>query len=139
MEGWIFYALVAAVFITIKDIISLDIIEKYDYIQYIIIANIIIFIGTMFYIFFTGTKIHKPTSKDFLVILLRLLIIYLIIDPCVYNSIKKCDNPGYAKSIVSLNTLFLVLLFSFIYKSKINKEKIYGIISMLIGAYLLSK
>ena len=139
METWLFYALLAAVFISIRDVISLDFIKRYDYIQYMVIANIIIFIGTMGYVFTSGIKIQKPKLKDFLIILIRILIVYLIIDPSVYNSIKNCDNPGYAKSIISLNTLFLFFIVAFMYKSEINPKKGAGVIGMLIGAYLLSQ
>ena len=139
METWLFYALLAAVFISIRDVISLDFIKRYDYIQYMIIANIIIFIGTMGYVFASGIKIQKPNLKDFLIILIRILIVYLIIDPSVYNSIKNCDNPGYAKSIISLNTLFLFFIVAFMYKSEINPKKGVGVIGMLVGAYLLSQ
>ena len=138
MEVWLYYALIAAVFISIRDVISLDFIKRYDYIQYMIIANIIIFIGTILYIFTTGTKIEKPVFKDLMIILIRILIVYLIIDPAVYNSIKNCDNPGYAKSIIGLNTLFLFFIFAVMYRSKINKKKGAGIFAMLSGAYLLS-
>ena len=33
MEIWLYYALMAAIFISIRDIISLDFIKRYDYIQ----------------------------------------------------------------------------------------------------------
>ena len=104
-----------------------------------IIANIIIFIGTMIYVFGSGIKIQKPNMKDMFIILIRLSIVYFIIDPSVYNSIKHCDNPGYAKSIISLNTLFLFFIVAVMYKSKIDKQKLTGIVAMLIGAYFLSK
>ena len=139
MELWVFYALVAAVFISIRDAISLDFIKRYDYIQYMIIANIIIFIGTIMYVYSSGIKIQKPSLNDFFIILIRLLIVYLIIDPSIYNSIKHCDNPGYAKSIIGLNTLFLVIIFAFMYKSSFSPKKAMGIISMILGAYLLSQ
>ena len=102
MEAWLFYALMAAIFISIRDAISLDFIKRYDYIQYMVIANIIIFIGTILYVYSSGLKIKKPNLKDSFIILIRLFIVYLIIDPSIYNSIKNCDNPGYAKSIISL-------------------------------------
>jgi len=137
METWLFYALLAAVFISIRDVISLDFIKRYDYIQYMVLANIIIFIGTMIYVFTTGFKIQKPKLNDFVVILIRLLIVYFIIDPSIYNSIKNCDNPGYAKSIISLNTLFVFFIVAFIYKSKIDAKKIAGIVMMLAGSYFL--
>ena len=139
METWLIYALVAAFFITIRDVVSLDFIKRYDYIQYMIIANIIIFAGTMIYVFGSGIKVKTPNMKDLFIILVRLSIVYFIIDPSVYNSIKNCDNPGYAKSIISLNTLFLFFIVAVMYKSKIDKKKLIGIVSMLVGAYFLSK
>tara|TARA_Y100000817_G_scaffold194293_1_gene151919 strand:+ start:2547 stop:2963 length:417 start_codon:yes stop_codon:yes gene_type:complete len=137
METWLLYALLAAVFISIRDIVSLDFIKRFDYVQYMVIANIIIFIGTMIYVFTTGFKIQKPKLNDFVIILVRLLIVYFIIDPSIYNAIKNCDNPGYAKSIISLNTLFVFFLAAFIYKSKITMKKIAGILLMLGGSYFL--
>ena len=50
---------IAAFFITIRDIVFNDFIKRYDYIGKII-ANIIIFIGTMIYVFGLGIKIQKP-------------------------------------------------------------------------------
>ena len=137
MEVWLMHALMAAIFISIRDIISLDFIKRYDYIQYMVIANILIFIGTMLYVFATDFKIQKPKLNDFIVILIRLLIVYLIIDPSIYNSIKNCENPGYAKSIISLNTLFVFFVATIIYKSKVDTKKIAGIIMMLTGSYFL--
>ena len=137
METWLFYALAAAIFISVRDIISLDFIKRYDYIQYMVIANIIIFIGTMVFVYTTDFKIQKPNLPDFLTILVRLLIVYFIIVPSIYNSIKNCDNPGYAKSIISLNTLFVFFIATVIYKSKIDTKKIIGVFLMLGGSYFL--
>ena len=137
MQVWVTYALLAAVFISIRDIISLDFIKRYDYIQYMVLANIIIFIGTMIYVQATDFKIKKPNMNDLFIILIRLAIVYFIIDPSVYNSIKNCDNPGYAKSIISLNTLFIFFLATIVYKSEINSSKIAGVILMLGGSYFL--
>ena len=137
MQVWVIYALLAAIFISIRDIISLDFIKRYDYIQYMVLANIIIFIGTMIYVYATDFKIKKPNLNDLFIILVRLMIVYFIIDPSIYNSIKNCDNPGYAKSIISLNTLFIFFLVTLVYKSEINMTKIGGIILMLLGSYFL--
>ena len=137
MQVWVTYALLAAVFISIRDIISLDFIKRYDYIQYMVLANIIIFTGTMIYVYATDFKIKKPNMNDLFIILVRLMIVYFIIDPSIYNSIKNCDNPGYAKSIISLNTLFIFFLVTLVYKSEINMTKIGGIILMLLGSYFL--
>ena len=64
METWLFYALMAAVFISVRDIISLDFIRRFDYIQYMVIANIIIFMGTMVYVITTGFKIQNSRIRS---------------------------------------------------------------------------
>ena len=42
MNEWIYYGLVAALFISIKDILFTDLIKKYDYVDLIIVTNIIL-------------------------------------------------------------------------------------------------
>jgi len=141
MEKWIPYAVLAAIFIAVRDFISKDIINKYNYKDYIILANFIIFIGTIIYIVVTKkdiTKIQKPNVKEFIVILIRLLIVYLIVEPCIFNSLKYCDNPGYAKSVINLNTLFLLILALVFYKTEINKKKILGVLLLVGGTYFVT-
>ena len=140
MESWIPYAFAAAIFIAIRDFISKDIIKKYNYTEYVIIANIIIFIGTIIYLVATKTdirKIKKPNWSELGIILLRLFIVYMIVDPCIFNSLKLCDNPGYAKSVINLNTLFLLVLAFMFYKTEFNMKKSIGVIIILVGTYLI--
>ena len=141
MEKWIPYAVLAAIFIAVRDFISKDIINKYNYKDYIILANFIIFIGTIIYIVVTKkdiTKIQKPNAKEFIIILLRLLIVYLIVEPCIFNSLKYCDNPSYAKSVINLNTLFLLILALVFYKTELNKKKILGVLLLVGGTYFVT-
>ena len=141
MEKWIPYAVLAAIFIAVRDFISKDIINKYNYKDYIILANFIIFIGTIIYIVVTKkdiTKIQKPNVEEFIVILIRLLIVYLIVEPCIFNSLKYCDNPGYAKSVINLNTLFLLILALVFYKTELNKKKILGVLLLVGGTYFVT-
>jgi drug/metabolite transporter (DMT)-like permease len=138
MELWVRFAIIAAVFITVRDYMSLSIIKKYSYINYIIYANIFVFIGTMMYVYFTGTKIMKPTNKEMLIILMRLFIIYLIIEPAIFYAMKYCKNPGYAKSIINLNTLFIFIVAIFFLKEKLTFKGVLGILSILMGSYLIS-
>ena len=44
------YAFIAAIFIALRDFISKDIFKKYSYVDYIIMANTIAFIGTIIYV-----------------------------------------------------------------------------------------
>ena len=120
MEQWLFYGLIAAIFIAIRDTFSNDLINRYEYIDYIIWANLIIFVATIIYIYFYNIQLEVPERKDLFIILLRLAIVYMIIEPSIFYSIKYCDNPGYAKSIISLNTLFVFILAMFFLKAKID-------------------
>ena len=140
MEKWIPYAFVAAIFIAVRDFVSMDIIQKYKYTDYIIIANFIIFIGTIIYLIVSKKDIRKiktPNFKDLIVIIVRLFIVYLIVEPSIFNSLKFCDNPGYAKSVINLNTLFLLLLAMIFYKVEFNFKKTMGVLLLLGGSYFI--
>ena len=74
MELWMKYALVAAFFIAVRDIFSSKIARKYNYIDYIIHANIFVFIVTMVYVLFTKRK--NDDYNDMFLIVLRLIYVY---------------------------------------------------------------
>jgi len=105
------YALVAAVFIAIRDVFSSKIARKYNYIDYIIHANILVFLGTMVYVIFTKKKIKIIDNySDLFTIILRLFIVYLIVEPCIYNSFKNTNNPSKASTVINLNIVVLFLI-----------------------------
>ena len=133
------YGIIAAIFIAIRDIFSNDLINRYEYIDYIIWANLIIFVATIIYIYFYNIQLEVPETKDLFIILLRLAIVYMIIEPSIFYSIKYCDNPGYAKSIISLNTLFVFILAMFFLKAKIDNKKILGILLIFSGSYYMNQ
>ena len=140
MQSWIPYAFAAAIFIAVRDFISKDIIKNYTYTEYVIIANMIIFIGTIIYLVTSKTDIRKikyPSWSELTLILLRLFIVYVLVDPCIFNSLKLCDNPGYAKSIINLNTLFLLILALIFYKIEFDMKKSLGVVIVLFGTYLI--
>ena len=136
MQQWFLYALIAAVFIGVKDLMTKDLTNRYSYIEYIIIANIFIFIVTMIYIFTMKPKLKKPNVKDGLFIFLRILIVLLIIEPCIFMALKHCDNPGYAKSIINLNTLVAFVLGLFILRNDFEIKNVIGI-GLIVGGTLL--
>ena len=139
MDDWKYYALVAAIFISIRDIMSKGLFERMDYVNYIVIANILVFIVTMVYLGVTKHKIKKPNLKDFGIIVLRLLIVFLIVEPSVFYSLKNADNAGYAKSIININTLFVFILGVIFLKADFTYEKLMGIFIILFGGYILLK
>ncbi len=131
------YGLVAAIFIALRDVFSIDLINRYDYTDYIIVASALLFLGSLIYLFVSKKKVKVPDSKDFLTIVARLLVVYMIIEPCIFYSIKHCENPGYAKSIINLNTLFVFILAVVFLNQKIDKKKLLGILLIFGGAYYL--
>ena len=136
MQIWFLYALIAAIFIGVKDMMTKDLTNRYSYVEYIIIANIIVFAVTIVYIFTMKPKLKKPTTKDGLFIFLRLCIVFLIVEPCIFMALKHCDNPGYAKSIINLNTLVAFVLGIFILHNDFELKNIIGV-ALIVGGSML--
>ena len=138
MELWMKYALVAAFFIAVRDMFSSKIARKYNYIDYIIHANIVVFIVTMVYVLFTKRKIKLIDNyNDMILIGLRLFIVFLIVEPCIFNSFKNSDNPSKSVSVINLNILILLILTILFMKEKISAKQIVGVLIIFGGLYLL--
>ena len=136
MQQWFLYALIAAVFIGVKDMMTKDLTNRSSYVEYIIIANILVFAFTLVYIFTMKPKLKRPNLKDGLFIFLRLCIVFLIIEPCIFLALKHCNNPGYAKSIINLNTLIAFVLGIFILHNDFEIKNLIGI-GLIVGGSLL--
>jgi len=132
------YALVAAVFIAIRDVFSSKIARKYNYIDYIVHANIFVFLGTMAYVIFTKKKIKIIDNySDLFTIVLRLFIVYLIVEPCIYNSFKNTNNPSKASTIINLNMFILFLITIIFLNKKIDFKQFLGIVLILGGFFCI--
>ena len=138
MELWMKYALVAAVFIAVRDVFASKIARKYNYIDYIIHANIFVFIITMLYVVFTKRKIKIIDDyNDLFLIFLRLFIVFIIVEPCIFNSFKNSDNPSKSVSIINLNILILLFITMIFFKQKISFKQFLGVIIIFIGLFYL--
>lgn len=132
------YALVAAFFIAIRDVFSSKIARKYNYIDYVVHANILVFIGTMMYVIFTKKKIKIIDNyNDLITIILRLFIVYLIVEPCIYNSFKNTSNPSKASTVINLNMFILFLITIVFLNKKIEFKQFLGIILILGGFFCI--
>ena len=132
------YALVAAFFIAVRDLFSSKLARKYNYIDYVIHANIFVFIVTMMYVLFTKRKIKIIDDyNDLFLIGLRLFIVFIIIEPCIFNSFKNTDSTSKSVSIINLNILILLILSTFFLKEKVNYKQVIGIILVFIGLFFL--
>ena len=138
MELWMKYALVAAVFIAIRDVFSSKIARKYNYIDYIVHANILVFLGTMVYVLFSKKKIKIIDNySDLFTIILRLFIVYLIVEPCIYNSFKNTNNPSKASTVINLNIVVLFLITIVFLNKKIDFKQFMGIVLILGGFFFI--
>ena len=132
------YALVAAVFIAIRDVFSSKIARKYNYIDYIVHANILVFLGTMVYVLFSKKKIKIIDNySDLFTIVLRLFIVYLIVEPCIYNSFKNTNNPSKASTVINLNIVVLFLITIVFLNKKIDFKQFMGIVLILGGFFCI--
>lgn len=132
------YALVAAVFIAIRDVFSSKIARKYNYIDYIVHANIFVFLGTMAYVIFTKKKIKIIDNySDLFTIVLRLFIVYLIVEPCIYNSFKNTNNPSKASTVINLNMLILFIITILFFNKKLEFKQFIGIILIFGGFFCI--
>lgn len=137
MNEWIYYGLVAALFISVKDILFTDLVKKYDYVDLIIVTNIILFILTISYLFYTKKRVKPIDKLDICKLIIKIFIIYLIIDPCIYMSIKNTDNPGSAKAIVNLNTVLTFILSIYLFKKKFTYKNLLFILIIVVFSLLL--
>lgn len=137
MESWVYYAILAAVFIAIRDVFGKRISQRYSFIQYLGYASIIVAVFTWIYIFVADVKM-KPLNMEYLgLILIRLLIVYMIIEPSLYFCINNCKNLGEASAIINMNVLFAFIISCYLYKTPIDIRKILGILLVIGGSYFI--
>jgi len=138
MELWVQYALVAALFLSVKNMINKHLSNKYSYIDYLIYAITFSFVGVWLYVFATGYKPGKIENNDIVIILFRIIIVYAIIDPAIYKAFKACSNPGKASCIITIEVILTFILSVIFLRSKIESRSIMGMILMLTGGYVIS-
>ena len=136
MELWFFYALIAALFIGIKDMMTKDITNRYTYVQYILIANLLVFVFSILYILIMRPKMKTPNMRDGFYIFTRMAIVLVIIEPCIFLALKHCRNPGYAKSIINLNTVVAFVFGFFILKNDFEWKNVLGL-ALIVGGSLM--
>lgn len=139
MEDWVKYALIAAVFISIKNMITKKISSKYKYIDYLVYAITFSFICIWTYVISTGHKVAKVENSDILVILFRIFIVYVLIDPSIYKALQTCgSNAGKPMCIINMEVILTFILSVIFLKAEVESKIVVGIILMITGGYLVS-
>ena len=141
MEEWLYYGLIAAILIAMRDIFTKKFSNKYSPIEhllyYYILCGFFIILLAIYKIKVKKEKIKMIDSKDIWLYLLVAGVSAIIISPCQILSLKTCDNPGKSKAIVNLNSLFAFFFaLLFIKGIQLNIKTLIGIILASFGVYL---
>ena len=140
MDHWIKFGLVAAIIVAISDLFRKYLVDRIDPALTVLIPLSIAGPIAIAVLLTNSYKdeIKKIETKD----LCLLGIIGLMVPIGHYiitKTIQGIHNPGYAKTIVSLNVLISSVLSLYFFKdAKLNKYTICGILLVLGGTYLIT-
>lgn len=142
MDLWVIYGLIAAVLIASRDIFTKQFSKKYNttehLLYYYILCGFFIGIYAIYKKVILKERVNLIHQEDLWKYGIVAATSVIIISPCQVLSLKESPNPGKAKAIVNLNTLFLFFMSLYFIKSeKITLKKIIGIIATVGGIYLV--
>tara|TARA_Y100000992_G_C21131239_1_gene426687 strand:+ start:29 stop:451 length:423 start_codon:yes stop_codon:yes gene_type:complete len=137
MDVWIKYALIAAVFIAVRDFLLKNISNKYSYTDYLIYAITISFILIWGYVLTTGYKPKEIKKNDIFIILIRILVVYLIVDPSIFNALKNSSNVGEVSALLNINIVIAFIISIILLKHKVDYKSILGIIFIIVGGCII--
>ena len=142
MEMWFVYGLIAAVLIAATDMFTRKFTDKYTITEHLLYYYFLcgIFIGlyAVYKKYVVGERVKLIHKEDLWKYGLVAAVSVIIISPCQVMSIRGSKNPGQAKAVVNLNTLFLFFMGVYFIKSeKITTKQILGIVASIGGIYLI--
>lgn len=142
MESWIIYGITAAILLASRDLFTKNYTEKYSVnehlLYYYVLCGIIIAGYTCYRRFYMKENIKVIDKEDLWKYALVAAVTVIIIAPCEVLSIKKSKNPGAARALTNLNTLFLFIVSIYFLKTeKVTMKKIIGILMTVGGIFLI--
>ena len=138
MKEWVKYALIAAVFIAFRDYLMKNISAKYSYVDYLVYAITISFIGIWAYVLYTDYKPKKIDQNDIYIIIIRILIVYLVVDPSIFKALKGTNNVGEVSALLNVNVVIAVIISVILLKSEVNTKSIFGMALIIGGGCMVS-
>jgi uncharacterized membrane protein len=81
----------------------------------------------------------KDMSKQVAFFILILSVCIIISNRMWMNGLSSGGNSGYIGSVSNLYIIFVTFISAYMFKNKINKENIFGILLMTGGAFLIAK
>ena len=142
MESWIVYGITAAILLASRDMFTKNYTQKYTVsehlLYYYVLCGIIIAGYTCYRRFYMKENIKIIDKEDLWKYALVAGATVIIIAPCEVLSIQKSKNPGAARALTNLNTLFLFIVSIYFLKTeKITMKKIIGILMTVGGIFLI--
>ncbi len=142
MESWIVYGITAAILLASRDMFTKNYTQKYTVsehlLYYYVLCGIIIAGYTCYRRFYMKENIKIIDKEDLWKYALVAGATVIIIAPCEVLSIQKSKNPGAARALTNLNTLFLFIISIYFLKTeKITIKKIIGILMTVGGIFLI--
>ena len=138
--NWIIYGLMAAVLVAICDLFRKHLVKTISPHLTVLLPLAVSGMIALIYLIREDFKVEikKLDKKDYCILLIIGLLIpvghYLIT-----KSIQNVHNPGYAKTIISLNVLISLFASIFLFSTaKINKYTVLGVCLVMFGTYLIS-
>tara|TARA_B100000902_G_C27314163_1_gene920208 strand:- start:1327 stop:1761 length:435 start_codon:yes stop_codon:yes gene_type:complete len=142
MESWIIYGLIAAFLIAARDVFTKNFSSKYTItehlLHYYVLCGVFIGMFAMYKKYIVKERVSFVDTKDLWKYILVAALSAIIISPCQILSLKNCKNPGQAKAIVNLNTIFLFFLsIYFIQSADFTMKTFLGIGLTTAGVYFI--
>lgn len=140
MKSWVVYGLLAAVLVSLSDMTR-------KYLTKTLPTPMIIFIpllvaGAISFLLYSTSNLPslKQISNKDLCILIAIGCLIPIGHYCITKTIQTVHNPGYAKTIVSLNVILSLFASLYIFReSKLSQKALLGVVLVLLGSYLVTQ
>lgn len=141
MKLWVAYGLFAALLVSASDMTRKYLTQTVHPLLVIIIPLWVA--GLISLLIYSSSKkdlsLQSISKKEFCILILIGCLIP-VGHYCITKTLQTIHNPGYAKTIVSLNVIISLFLSLYIFKdSSLSYKALSGVVLVLIGSYLVTK
>tara|TARA_B000000460_G_C21363306_1_gene326343 strand:+ start:69 stop:500 length:432 start_codon:yes stop_codon:yes gene_type:complete len=142
METWIIYGFIAAILITSRDFFTSNYTSKYTVTEHLLYYYVLCGLAMSAYVCYRKVylkeKVRLIDKEDLWKYAIVAGATVLLISPCEITSIREASNPGRARAIMNLNTIFLFLVSIYFLKNeKLTPKKLMGIVLTVTGIFMI--
>jgi uncharacterized membrane protein len=91
------------------------------------------------WLYYDKKHIEKLFSTDKITwgLLLGFAVMYFVASMIYFTAVNEASNPGYARALMSLEVIGLVVLSSLFLRSKVDFMKMIGVVLVISGSVLV--